>query len=114
MTNHSIAELQRQYDQARAAERDASNMTREAFARLNAAKCAEMEAKLAARGIVQGVKVSVGASEGIFMGVEAGSYGRIDAKVAKIKKDGTAHATQFLWVARADDITLHPDAATPL
>lgn len=112
MTDHNIEELQRQYDQARVDALTASSLALEALDRLNAAKRADMEFALAARGIVRGSKVMLRGSVGIFTDVNINSELHGDVRVAKIKKDGSAHGASRFWYVKVSEITLHTDATS--
>ena len=109
----SVEELRRKYDASQVLARDAIAVANEERNRLNAALVAAMEARLADRGIIPGAKVverrARGSSNvvGVFTGVRSMSYG-VQPHVAKMKNDGSAHATAGLYFIDENTIELAP------
>lgn len=97
MTDMTIEQLQAQYDAARNAWHEASAACSAALGLLISARLAAMEADLASRGIVRGVRVFDENDEkkriGIYFRCRETEWGRVEPYVLKVKKDGTAHAT---------------------
>ena len=108
MTEHSTAELKRQWDAKRAIvvqARIAADIAEDAY---RAAAIRDAEAEFAARGITPGTKVTgsyrlwtetrtaTHTETGIYVGHRWGGH-RARPDVRAIKKDGTAHGTKTVY-----------------
>ena len=103
MTDHNIKELERQYQQAQSRESQAIKATQEARYRLQAARIAQAEAEMEARGIRKGDRVrwrdgiSAGTQVGIYIGHAPSTFGaEVKAIVRKPTKAGAPHPSHRL------------------
>ncbi len=112
---HGIAELARQYEQARNAAKIAADRVQTAATALAGAMGDALLAELAARGIVPGVKVTtnIPAWKGLiwgFVGVERDlRYSpavKVRVTIRRIKTDGTIGKARSPWAISAGDLVL--------
>lgn len=103
MTEHSIAELERQFDAAKSRKAEADRAFQDAKDRLRRAFERKKQDELEAEGIVLGrslvrrISKYSGIDEGVIVGLKSNPYtpSMVDGVFAPLKKDGTPSARAF-------------------
>ncbi len=112
---HNIAELARQYEQARHAANIAADRVQAAATALAGARCDALLAELADRGIVPGVKVTtnipdwkgrIWGFEGVEHDLRHSSSVKVRVIIRMIKADGTIGKARSPWPISPGDLVL--------